>query len=129
MADVSSTPPTLLERMIAERQLSAADAAAFARARSQSGGPGEGGGEPTEREVLEWLGGEYGVGFLPLDSIEADRDVLSLFPARILLKEELLPLRRDHGTIEIATCRLFATRGLDTLRRHALFLHPRGARS
>ena len=132
MADVSPTPPTLLDRMIAERQLSAADAAAFARSRSSSPGAGETGGEPTERDVLEWLGGEYGVGFLPLDSIEADRDVLSLFPARILLKEELLPLRRDHGTIEIATCRLFATRGLDTLRsltgqRLRVVLAPREA--
>jgi general secretion pathway protein E/type IV pilus assembly protein PilB len=81
---------------------------------------------------LEWLGREYGVGFLPLDSVEADREVLSLFPARILLKEELLPLRRDHGTIEIATCRLFSTRGLDTLRsltglRLRVVLSPREA--
>jgi general secretion pathway protein E len=67
-----------------------------------------------------------------LDSVEADREVLALFPARILLKEELLPLRRDHGSIEIASCRLFATRGLDTLRsltglRLKLVLSPREA--
>jgi general secretion pathway protein E/type IV pilus assembly protein PilB len=72
------------------------------------------------------------VGFLPLDSAEADREVLALFPARILLKEELLPLRRDNGSIEIASCRLFATRGLDTLRsltglRLKLVLSPREA--
>jgi general secretion pathway protein E/type IV pilus assembly protein PilB len=72
------------------------------------------------------------VGFLPLDSVEADREVLALFPARILLKEELLPLRRDNGSIEIASCRLFATRGLDTLRsltglRLKLVLSPREA--
>jgi len=72
--------------------------------------------DATEREVLEWLAGEYGVGFLPLDSVEADREVLALFPARILLKEELLPLRRDQGSVEIATCRLFSNRGIDTLR-------------
>ena len=36
--------------------------------------------------------------------------------ARILLKEELLPLKRHNGTVEIATCRLFATQGLDALK-------------
>ena len=114
MPEVSPPTQTLLDRMIAERQLTASDAAAFAQARSVPGGTAS--EEPTEREVLEWLAREYGVGFLPLDSVEAEREVLALFPARILLKEELLPLRRDQGTIEVATCRLFATRGLDTLR-------------
>ncbi len=136
MAEAPTTQ-TLLDRMIAERQLSAADAAAFAQARSlrfpKGQAPdGQGADDPTEREVLEWLAREYGVGFLPLDSVDADREVLALFPARILLKEELLPLRREHGTIDIASCRLFATRGLDTLRsltglRLRLVLAPREA--
>src|SRR5207249_8812367 len=50
------------------------------------------------------------------DEVEPDRQLLSLFPARILLKEELLPLRRLNGTVEIATSRLFATQGLDALK-------------
>jgi len=132
MAEASTPTQTLLDRMIAERQLSAADAAAFVQARSLQGTSGNGGQEPNEREVLEWLSQEYGVGFLPLESVEADREVLALFPARILLKEELLPLRREQGTIEVATCRLFSTRGLDTLRsltglRLKLVLVPREA--
>ncbi|HEV2320466.1 MAG TPA: GspE/PulE family protein, partial [Verrucomicrobiae bacterium] len=36
--------------------------------------------------------------------------------ARLLLKEELLPLKRDNGTVEVATSRLFATQGLDALK-------------
>ena len=132
MADASTPTQTLLDHMIAERQLSAVDALAFVQARSLKGASTEGGEEATERDVLEWLSHEYGVGFLPLDSVEADREVLALFPARILLKEELLPLRRDHGSIEIASCRLFAIRGLDTLRsltglRLKLVLSPREA--
>ena len=132
MADASTPTQTLLDHMIAERQLSAADALAFVQARLLKGASTEGVEEATERDVLEWLSHEYGVGFLPLDSVEADREVLALFPARILLKEELLPLRRDHGSIEIASCRLFATRGLDTLRsltglRLKLVLSPREA--
>ena len=132
MAEASTPTQTLLDRMIAERQLSAADAAAFVQARSLQRTSGNGVQEPNEREVLEWLSQEYGVGFLPLESVEADREVLALFPARILLKEELLPLRREQGTIEVATCRLFSTRGLDTLRsltglRLKLVLVPREA--
>jgi hypothetical protein len=37
--------------------------------------------------------------------------VLTLFPARMLLKDELLPLRRVNGSVEVATSRLFATQG------------------
>ena len=48
--------------------------------------------------------------------MEPDRQLLSLFPARILLKEELLPLQRTNGTVEVATSRLFATQGLDALK-------------
>jgi len=96
----------LLERMLADRQLSALDAQAFAKS----------GGAATEDAVLRWLAKEYDVPFNALDTIEPDRQVLSLFPARVLLKEQLLPLKRDNGTVEIATSRLFATQGLDTLK-------------
>jgi len=51
-----------------------------------------------------------------LDDVEPDRQLLSLFPARLLLKDELLPLRRINGCVEVATSRLFATQGLDTLK-------------
>ena len=59
---------------------------------------------------------EYGLGFTTLDDVEPDRQLLSLFPARILLKEELLPLQRVNGHVEVATSRLFATQGLDALK-------------
>ena len=54
--------------------------------------------------------------FTTLEDVEPDRQLLSLFPARILLKEELLPLQRVNGTVEVATSRLFATQGLDALK-------------
>jgi len=97
----------LLERMVATRQLSATDAAVLA------------GGRPAmqnEEDVLRWLAREYGVAYTTLDDVEPDRQLLSLFPARILLKEELLPLKRLNGTVEVATSRLFATQGLDALK-------------
>ena len=66
--------------------------------------------------MLRWLAKEYGLGFTTLENVEPDRELLSLFPARVLLKEELLPLQRVNGMVEVATSRLFATQGLDTLK-------------
>jgi general secretion pathway protein E/type IV pilus assembly protein PilB len=102
----------LLEKMVASKQLSMTDAALLADHRAS----GNGAPVRSEEEVLRWLAKEYDLGYTPLDEIEPDKEVLSLFPARILLKEELLPLRRVNGSVEIATSRLFATQGLDTLK-------------
>ncbi len=103
---VDGTMRALLERMISARQLSPLDAQTFAKQ----------GGAATEDAALRWLATEYDVPFTALDAVEPDRQVLSLFPARVLLKEHLLPLRRTNGVIEVATSRLFATQGLDALK-------------
>jgi general secretion pathway protein E/type IV pilus assembly protein PilB len=97
----------LLERMVAAKQLSSIDAKALAGMKPPV---------QSEEDVLRWLAQEYGLAFTTLDDVEPDRQLLSLFPARILLKEELLPLKRLNGTIEVATSRLFATQGLDALK-------------
>jgi general secretion pathway protein E/type IV pilus assembly protein PilB len=101
----------LFERMVAARQLSAADAQTLVKSPQDILGA-----EPSEEKVLRWLAKEYGVAFTALDEIEPEKEVLSLFPARMLLKEELLPLRRTNGCVEIATSRLFVTQGLDVLK-------------
>ncbi len=110
MADASSLE-ALMERMVADKQLSATDARAFARGRMNGVD-----GDDTESEILQWLAGEYQVPFSTLEDVNPDKKVLALFPARILLKEELLPLRRENGSVEVATSRLFATQGLDILK-------------
>ena len=102
--------PELLNRMIAAKQLTVTDARSFLAL------PRSGAIALTEESVLRWLAREYGVGFVTLDELEPDKQVLSLFPARLLLRDELLPLRRIDGQIEIATSRLFATQGLDGLK-------------
>ncbi|MBL9189572.1 MAG: type II/IV secretion system protein [Opitutaceae bacterium] len=101
--------PELLARMIAARQLTETDARAFLQQNAESDAP-------TEERVLRWLAREYGVGFAALDELEPDKQVLALFPARLLLRDELLPLRRVDNEIEIATSRLFATQGIDGLK-------------
>ena len=102
----------MLDRMVAARQLSASDARALAALE------GNGAAAPvrSEEEVLRWLAGEYDLSYTSLEDVEPDKEVLSLFPARLLLKDELLPLRQANGVIEVATSRLFATQGLDALR-------------
>lgn len=99
----------LLERMVSARQLSPSDARGLADVMPQNP-------DPSEERILRWLAGEYGLSFATLEDIQTDKELLSLFPARILLKEELLPLRRINGVVEVATGRLFAPQGLDALK-------------
>jgi type II secretion system protein E len=101
--------PELLGRMIAARQLTETDARTYLVQNPAADAL-------TEERVLRWLAREYGVTFAALDELEPDKQVLSLFPARLLLRDELLPLRRVDQEIEIATSRLFATQGLDGLK-------------
>ena len=102
----------LLEKMVAAKQLSTTDARLLARR------PAATGSAPvrSEEDVLRWLAEEYDLTYTSLEDVEPDKEVLSLFPARLLLKDELLPLRRVNGTVEVATSRLFSTQGLDALR-------------
>ena len=98
---------TLLDRMVAARQLSSLDAETLVETNASL---------QSEEDVLRWLAKEYDLTFTTLDDVDPDRQLLSLFPARLLLKEELLPLKRTNGTVEVATSRLFATQGLDALK-------------
>ena len=110
----TTAPPIqeLLERMVAAKQLSPLDADSFAQQCQRR--PGK--AASSEEDVLRWLAEEYGLTFTALDDVEPDRQLLSLFPARLLFKEQILPLQRVNGSVEVATSRLFATQGLDTLK-------------
>lgn len=112
MENQESSLKQLLDRMVEAKQLSSLDAETLVRQGCQeSGTPLQ-----SEEDVLRWVAKEYDVAYTALEEIEPDRQLLSLFPARILLKEQLLPLRRTNGTVEVATSRLFATQGLDALK-------------
>jgi len=98
-----------LQQMVKAKQLSGPDAELLERRYPDPEA------SPSEEEVLSWLAGEYQLRFTPLENIEPDRELLSRFPARVLLKRGILPLGRTPLGVEIATSRLFATEGLDTL--------------
>lgn len=104
---------TLLGEMVAERQLSEADAQALWREARESNAPQL---AENERAILQWLAREYDLEYTDLEDDEPDRNVLALFPARVLLNHELLPLRRDGDTVKVALSRLFAVEGLDALK-------------
>src|SRR5437762_2752724 len=112
METENSTSKQLLERMVEAKQLSSADAETLIREWRD----GSNDTPQSEDGVLRWLAREYEVAYTALEDMEPDRQLLSLFPARILLKEQLLPLRRINGTVEVATSRLFSTQGLDALK-------------
>src|SRR5258708_29746537 len=89
----------LLDRMVGAKQLASTDAATLARQCR----PGTKALVQTEDDILRWLAREYDVTYATLDNIEPDPELFSLFPARVLLKEELLPLQATNATVEVAT--------------------------
>ena len=91
---VPAALPELLQRMGAARQVSAGDARSLVVAGGATPVPPR-----SEEEVLRWVAAEYGVEFSTLDGAEPDPQVLSLFPTRVLLKNELPPLRRPNPTV------------------------------
>ena len=102
----------LLQRLVDGRSLSALDAerlAALPTSESQAN-------LSSEEAALQWLAKEYGLEFSSLESLEIEPDAISLFPARILIKEQLLPLRQSVEGVEVATSRLFDPQGLESLK-------------
>jgi len=102
----------LLQRLVDGRSLSALDAerlAALPTSESEANLSSEG-------TALQWLAKQYGLEFTSLEATEIDKDVVSLFPARILIKEQLLPLRQSAEGVEVATSRLFDPQGLESLK-------------
>ena len=95
MANQESTLKLLLDRMVEARQLSSVDAETLARQLR----PGQETPLKTEEDVLRWVAKEYDLAYTALEEVDPDRQLLSLFPARILLKEQLLPLRRTNSCL------------------------------
>src|SRR5262245_52507487 len=69
---------------------------------------------PEER-ILKSLAAHFEVPFADLAAYDAPKEFLARFPARVLLKQHLLPLKEEAGAVLVATSRLFDTSGLDEL--------------
>ncbi len=69
-----------------------------------------------EDAALRYLAGAFGVPFVAPEAAQIDAALLRKFPARLLLRHGLMPLRREDGAVLVATSRLFDGAGLDELR-------------
>lgn len=70
----------------------------------------------AEDKVLKFLAEEFQVPYVELENFTPAKELLTKFPARILLDHKLLPLEDRGDSILIATSRLFDTTGIDELR-------------
>jgi type II secretion system protein E len=69
----------------------------------------------TEETALRALAKEVGLDFVDLVDAEVDLTLLKDFPARFVHREMLFPIRRNNGSIIVATCDPFNLYPLDEL--------------
>jgi general secretion pathway protein E/type IV pilus assembly protein PilB len=73
-------------------------------------------GNAPEEKWLKALATHYEIPFVDLNTFEAPKEFFGKFPARVLLDHHLLPMREVDGVVEVATCKIFDSAGLDELR-------------
>ena len=71
-----------------------------------------------EEEVLLALGDEIGIDVIDLEKADCDLSLLSEFPQRLIHRYALFPVRRDNGSIVVATSDPFDLYALDELSNH-----------
>lgn len=72
----------------------------------------------TEDVVLAALGEEIGIDVVDLEHTEVDLSLLSEFPQRLIHRYDLFPVRRDNGSIVVATSNPFDLYALDELSNY-----------
>ena len=73
-------------------------------------------GGVSEEEMLRFFSREFSVPCVDLDEFSPDRELLSRFPARLLLQHKVLPLEKRDGSVLTAVSTVFDTSGIDELR-------------
>ena len=71
---------------------------------------------PGEDKVLRFFANRFGLSYVDLDSYAPPRELLARFPAGLLLRHRVLPLREVDGAVEVATSEPFDSTPLDQLR-------------
>jgi general secretion pathway protein E/type IV pilus assembly protein PilB len=69
----------------------------------------------SEEQALRAIGGEMGLDVIDLSETEIDDSLLRLFPHRLLHRHSLLPVRRENGSLIVATSDPFDLYPLDEL--------------
>ena len=73
-------------------------------------------GAASEEKVLRFVAAHYGLNYVELEQWTPPRELLARFPAGMLLRYRLVPLRELDGYAEVATCDPFDDSALDRLR-------------
>jgi general secretion pathway protein E/type IV pilus assembly protein PilB len=83
----------------------------------------------SEEKILRYLAGYFGVPFIDLEKDAAQhippKELLSRFPARILIDHRIMPIAQTADGVSVVTSRVFDTSGLDELRlATGIEVHP-----
>ena len=106
---LSDESALLVRQQVAEgKPLDDAMAGAFA---PSDGSPGAG-----HMQILQFFSDQFLIPIVELEGLNPPKELISKFPARLLIEHRLLPVRDEGDAIVVATYRVFDTRGLDELR-------------
>ncbi len=67
----------------------------------------------TEEQALEAIGHECGIDYVDLSQIEIDTAALKGFPQKVIYRDSLFPIRRENGSLIVATSDPFDLYPLD----------------
>ncbi len=70
----------------------------------------------TAADVLEAIGQQFAMPIVDLNDIDVDADVLATLPPKLVFKQRCVPIRRDNGSLQVATCDPFELTAFDELR-------------
>ncbi|MCH2161164.1 MAG: GspE/PulE family protein [Phycisphaerales bacterium] len=73
-------------------------------------------GHIDPEKVLEEIGVHFDLPIVDLTEIEVDEEVLQLLPAKLVFKQQCVPIRRSDTVLQVATCDPFELTALDELR-------------
>ncbi|MHC4908331.1 MAG: GspE/PulE family protein [Planctomycetota bacterium] len=73
-------------------------------------------GYVNSSEVLEAIGQQFAMPIVDLGTIEAKPDLLETLPAKLVFKQQCVPIGRQNGTLRVATCDPFELTAFDELR-------------
>ena len=73
-------------------------------------------GHVAPEEVLEAIGRQFDMPIVDLAEIQVDEEVLQTLPAKLVFKQQCVPVRRTATTLQVATCDPFELSAFDELR-------------
>lgn len=67
-------------------------------------------------DVLEAIGKQFAMPIVDLNSIDVSEETLKTLPPKLVFKQQCVPISRQNGTLQIATCDPFELTAFDELR-------------